>query len=142
MTQDPVKPDTSYVYEFTAPDPGTYFFHPHVGVQLDRGLYAPLIIDDPNEPGDYDTEWVLVLDDWIDGTGTTPKQVLEKLMANDSGSGGMGGMDHGGEMGGMGGMSHGAMDEAGPWGDAGDVTYPYFLINGRPPADLETFRAK
>ena len=141
MTQDPVKPETSYVYEFTAPDPGTYFFHPHVGVQLDRGLYAPLIIDDPNEPGGYDAEWVLVLDDWIDGTGTTPEQVLEKLLANDSGSGGMGGMggmDHGE----MGGMNHGAMDEAEPWGDAGDVAYPYFLINGRPPADPETLNAK
>ncbi|MFX4287729.1 multicopper oxidase family protein [Janibacter sp. G349] len=138
MTQDPVKPETPYVYEFTAPDPGTYFFHPHVGVQLDRGLYAPLIIDDPNEPGDYDTEWVLVLDDWIDGTGTTPKQVLEKLLANDSRSGGMGGMDHGE----MGGMNQGAMDEAEPWGDAGDVAYPYFLINGRPPADPETLNAK
>lgn len=138
MTQDPVKPDASYVYEFTAPDPGTYFFHPHVGVQLDRGLYAPLIIDDPKEPGDYDTEWVLVLDDWIDGTGTTPEQVLDELVANDSGSGGMGGMDHGE----MDGMSRGTTDEAGPWGDAGDVTYPYFLINGRPPADLETLTAK
>ena len=63
-------------HEFTAPDPGTYFFHPHVGVQLDRGLYAPLIIDDPREPGGYDAEWVLVLDDWIDGTSTTPDEVL------------------------------------------------------------------
>ena len=34
------------------------------------------------------------------------------------------------------------MDEAEPWGDAGDVTYPHFLINGRPPADPETLRAK
>ena len=28
LTQDPVKPGDKYVYEFTAPDPGTYFFHP------------------------------------------------------------------------------------------------------------------
>lgn len=40
LTQDPISSGTKYVYEFTAPDPGTYFFHPHVGVQLDRGLYA------------------------------------------------------------------------------------------------------
>ena len=33
---------------------------------------APLIIEDPNEKADYDDELVLVLDDWIDGTGTTP----------------------------------------------------------------------
>ena len=29
-----------------------------------------------------------------------------------------------------------------PWGDAGDVTYPLFLINGRPPTDPEVLRAK
>ena len=43
LTQNPVQPGSKFVYEFTAPDPGTYFFHPHVGVQLDRGLYAPLV---------------------------------------------------------------------------------------------------
>ena len=82
LTQNPVTTGGTFGYEFTAPDPGTYFFHPHVGVQLDRGLYAPLIIDDPQEPGGYDTEWVLVLEDWIDGTGTTPDQVLAKLIAD------------------------------------------------------------
>lgn len=122
MTQDPIGAGQKYLYEFTVPDPGTYFFHPHVGVQLDRGLYAPLVIDDPAEPGAYDDEWIVVLDDWLDGTGSTPDDVLAKLIA-DGGptTGGMGGMDHGGQ-GGQGGQ---------PWGDAGDVTYPHFLINGR-----------
>ncbi|KYH45574.1 multicopper oxidase family protein [Branchiibius sp. NY16-3462-2] len=139
QTQDPIRPGSTYVYEFTAPDPGTYFFHPHVGVQLDRGLYAPMVIEDPNEPGNYDTEWTLVLDDWVDGTGTTPDEVLKKLIADGGpatgsmgGMGGMGGMDHG-SMGGMG---------AGPWGDAGDVAYPLFLINGRPPNDPDVLTAK
>lgn len=134
LTQEPVASGDKFVYEFAAPDPGTYFYHPHVGVQLDRGLYAPLIIDDPQEPGAYDAEWIVVLDDWIDGTGTTPDQVLADLIGpSSSSSSGMGGMD----MPGMDGM-HGGMDDgmvmgsgASPFGDAGDVTYPYFLINGR-----------
>ncbi|MDO5696914.1 MAG: multicopper oxidase family protein [Dermatophilus congolensis] len=140
LTQDPVRPDATYVYEFTAPDPGTYFFHPHVGVQLDRGLYAPLIIDDPREPGKYDHEWIVVLDDWIDGTGTTPDDVLAKLIA-DGGPAPSGGMDG---MGGMGGMDHGSHGGMGtpPWGDAGDVAYPMFLVNGRPPSDPDVLRAK
>lgn len=138
QTQDPIKPGTSYTYEFTAPDPGTYFFHPHVGVQLDRGLYAPLIIDDPSEPGRYDAEWVVVLDDWIDGTGTTPDEVFTKLTGGQGG-----GMDHGS----MEGMDHGAMrgmarDGAQPFGDAGDVAYPHYVINGRAPADPDVLRAK
>ena len=139
LTQDPVKPGATYVYEFTAPDPGTYFFHPHVGVQLDRGLYAPLIIDDPREPGGYDAEWVIVLDDWIDGTGTTPDEVLKKLIAE-------GGEATSTEMGGMGGMNHDSMGGMSmgtpPWGDAGDVAYPMFLINGKAPGDPAVFNAK
>lgn len=79
LTQNPVAASGSFVYEFVTPDPGTYFYHPHVGVQLDRGLHAPLIIDDPNDPGGYDGEWVVVLDDWIDGTGKTPDDVLADL---------------------------------------------------------------
>ncbi len=135
LTQDPVRPGGTFGYEFTAPDPGTYFFHPHVGVQLDRGLYAPMIIDEVADPGGYDTEWILLLDDWIDGTGTTPDDVLTKLIADGgTATGGMGGMDHGS----MGGMSMGAA----PWGDAGDVTYPLFLVNGKPPGDPDVLSAK
>lgn len=127
LTQKAVTSRRQFTYEFVAPDPGTYFYHPHVGVQLDRGLYAPLIIDDPHEPGAYDAEWIVVLDDWIDGTGTTPDEVLADLMASGSSSGGM----HG--MGGMGGS---------PFGDAGDVTYPHFLINGRVGTAPDVLRAE
>ncbi|WP_406032136.1 multicopper oxidase family protein [Nocardioides sp. NBC_00163] len=127
LTQKAVTSGRQFTYEFVAPDPGTYFYHPHVGVQLDRGLYAPLIIDDPHEPGAYDAEWIVVLDDWIDGTGTTPDEVLADLMASGSSSGGM----HG--MGGMGGS---------PFGDAGDVTYPHFLINGRVGTAPDLLRAE
>ncbi len=135
VTQDPVKPGTTFVYEFTAPDPGTAFFHPHVGVQLDRGLYAPMVIDDPREPGQYDAEWILVLDDWVDGTGRTPDDVLQQLVADGSTTGGgMGGMGHGG----MGGMSMGPR----PWGDAGDVTYPHFLLNGKVPTAPDVLTVK
>ncbi|MFZ2503510.1 MAG: multicopper oxidase family protein [Nocardioides sp.] len=133
LTQDPIASGSSYLYEFTAPDPGTYFYHPHVGVQLDRGLYAPLIIDDPQEPGDYDLEWVLVLDDWIDGTGRTPDDVLADLTgATGGGTDPMGGMDMGGTR----------MGGAPPFGDAGDVVYPHYLINGRVPTAPDVLRAK
>jgi FtsP/CotA-like multicopper oxidase with cupredoxin domain len=130
LTQNPIRTGGSFLYEFTAPDPGTYFYHPHVGVQLDRGLYAPLIVEDPREPGDYDLEWIVVLDDWVDGTGRTPDDVLAELTAADGdssgGMGGMGGMD----MSGGSGMNMGDP----PFGDAGDVAYPHYLINGRVPA--------
>ena len=135
LTQEPVSPGGRHLYEFVVPDPGTYFYHPHVGVQLDRALYAPLIIDDPNEPGEYDHEWVVVLDDWIDGTGSTPDEVFNSL-SRPPGSG----MDDDMDMGGGDGADKDPA--AGLYGDAGDVTYPYFLINGRVSAAPDRLSAR
>jgi multicopper oxidase len=104
LTQESVAPGDAFDYEFVVPHPGTYFYHPHVGVQLDRGLYAPMIVDDPDEPGAYDSEWIVVLDDWVDGTGRTPDDVFAELtggagMAGHEGHGmpGMDGDDDGGD---------------------------------------------
>ncbi|GAA3771399.1 hypothetical protein GCM10022403_003400 [Streptomyces coacervatus] len=173
-TQTAVRAGRNFTYRFTADTPGTYFFHPHIGVQLDRGLYAPLIVEDPKEPLSYDEEWVIVLDDWLDGVTGTPDEAFAELkqgmsgMNMGSGSGGGSSSDDSGDMGGMD-MSGGSMDgmSASPssspssssggmsmkfmltdsrsvllGGDAGDVKYPYHLVNGRVPADPEVFRSK
>ncbi len=121
VTTPEVVPGGSFAFDFVIPDPGTHWFHPHHGMQLDRGLYAPLIVDDPAEPGGYDAEWVVVLDDWTDGVGPSAEQIYADLAAGSSS--GMGGM-------GMGGM------------DGGDVSYPLYLINGRAPTDPDVLTAK
>ncbi|HET8680450.1 MAG TPA: multicopper oxidase family protein, partial [Micromonosporaceae bacterium] len=141
VTQRPIPPGGRYAYEFTAPDPGTYFYHPHSGVQLDRALYGVLVVDDPAEPGRYDAEWVVVLDDWVDGTGRTPDQVLASLKAMGGMHGG-GGMPHGGGM--HGGMPMGGMEMmVSPLlGGAGDVSYPHYLANGRMPTAPVTLAGK
>jgi FtsP/CotA-like multicopper oxidase with cupredoxin domain len=133
VTMDPVAPAADFRYSFTAPHPGTYWFHPHVGVQMDRGLQGALVIDDPQEPGGYDQEAVLILDDWTDGWSDTPDAILARLGrdgmsmggSSGTGSGGMGGMDMG--------SSVSAADPLGT--DTGDVVYPAHLINGRLPQD-------
>ncbi len=79
LTQSAIPSGEAFTYDFVVPDAGTYWYHSHVGTQLDRGLYGPLIIEDPNEKAAYDEELVVVLDDWIDGTGTNPDQVLANL---------------------------------------------------------------
>jgi FtsP/CotA-like multicopper oxidase with cupredoxin domain len=140
ITQDPIGSGQTFRYEFTAPDPGTYFYHPHSGVQLDRGLYGVLVIDDPAEPGTYDAEWVVVLDDWVDGTGRTPDDVLAKLQ--ESGGAADGDMGDMGSMGRMGGMDMGGRMQSPLLGGAGDITYPHYLINGRTPTAPVTLRGK
>ena len=92
ITQQPIAAGATFDYEFIAPDPGTYWFHPHVGAQLDSGLYGALIVEDPNEPLAYDDEWVIVLDDWLDGVTATPDQVLAELSRGMGDMGGMGDM--------------------------------------------------
>lgn len=80
VTQPPIKPGKTFTYRFQAPHPGTYWFHPHLGLQVDRGMYSPLIVDDPNEPLSYDVEWIVLLDDWIDGVGgSSPEDIFDQL---------------------------------------------------------------
>ena len=112
LTTPEVSPSGEYAFDFVVPDPGTHWFHPHSGLQLDRGLYAPFIVDDRGEPGSYDAEWVIVLDDWTDDVGPSPEQIYADLQAagksSDSGDMGMGDMGMGDMgMGGMGMGEHG-----------------------------------
>jgi FtsP/CotA-like multicopper oxidase with cupredoxin domain len=118
LTQPGIRTGEEFTYRFLAPEPGTYWFHPHTGVQLDRGLYAPLIVEDPAEPGRYDAEWVVVLDDWLDGTGTDPDEVFTEL------------------------RRRGGHSMHGTTALGGDVAHPHHLINGRVAAAPVTFAAK
>jgi multicopper oxidase len=124
-----------FTYRFSSPHPGTYWAHPHTGLDADYGLYLPVIIDDPTESGRYDAEWIVMLDDWTDGIGKTPEQLYDDLTGQHKP-----GMDN------MPGMSGMAMSGVGKsellGGDAGDISYPYYLINGRIPAAPTTFTAK
>ncbi|MGY4867866.1 multicopper oxidase family protein [Mycolicibacterium elephantis] len=122
LTQPAVPPGQDFTYEFVVPDAGSYWYHSHEGTQLDRGLYGPLIIEDPADGADYDDELVVVLDDWVDGTGRTPDQVLAELRAA-----GMPAMPD---------LPDAGITPSTPLGDdGGDVTYPYYLINGRVTTD-------
>ncbi|XTR53278.1 multicopper oxidase family protein [Pseudarthrobacter sp. So.54] len=100
-------------------------------MQRERALYGALIIEDPAEQLIYDRDWVIVLDDWMDGITGTPDEVLKEL------SGGM----SGGSMG-MG-MKHMLMGSRSDFlgGDAGDVSYPYHLFNSKAPDEAEILTA-
>ncbi len=141
ITQAPLTAGGGFTYRFALPRPGTYWFHPHTGVQQDRGLYGPLVVEDPREPLSYDREWVVVLDDWVDGVdGSTPDGVMTQLARDTPGA--------------PAGMDRPTAAPPGPdrrltsgdsallGGHPGDVVYPYYLVNGRVPAAPETFTAR
>ena len=142
VTQPAVEPGQGFDYEFNVPDPGTYFYHPHVGLQIERGLYGPLVVEDPGEVVRYDREAVLMLDDWTHGIGPSPEAVLASLRR--------GGMHHTGQAGGHHGHNghHGAgeaatFDPTSPLGaDAGDVRHPLYLVNGRSPRSPTVLKAR
>lgn len=65
LTQRPIRPGESFTYEFTPPDAGTFWYHPHADSlqQLGRGLAGALIVEEPGPvPVDRDVVWVL--SDW------------------------------------------------------------------------------
>ena len=109
ITQKPVLRGSEFVYEFAAEPAGSYMYHSHVGLQIDRGLLGALVIEERSPHVAYDREYTLVLDDFLAGAP-----------ALDEDGGMMGGM-----MGGRGGMQ----------GMRDVPRYRAFLVNGRPPAD-------
>jgi FtsP/CotA-like multicopper oxidase with cupredoxin domain len=67
VTQAPIDPGQSYTYEFQASHAGTFMYHPHNNSveQIDRGLYAPLIIDPVTPPATrFDREYTMMLSAW------------------------------------------------------------------------------
>ncbi|KAK3370690.1 conidial pigment biosynthesis oxidase Abr1/brown 1 [Podospora didyma] len=71
VNQCPIPPGLSFVYQFDLLQPGTYWWHAHVGGQYMDGLRGPLIITDPsapwsvaNTPYKVDQEYTLTLSDW------------------------------------------------------------------------------
>ncbi|KAJ3066779.1 ferroxidase fet3 [Podochytrium sp. JEL0797] len=65
VTQCPVAPGQTYVYNFTTDGlVGTYWWHAHYHLHLSDGLRGPLIIRDPAETKNYASEATLQLSDW------------------------------------------------------------------------------
>ncbi len=89
ITQEPIAPGQTFIYEFTTEQRGTYFYHSHdhVDRQQTLGLYGALIID-PTDPAadyayDYDQELVIQLQEWLEREGYTfPAMPMEGALPN------------------------------------------------------------
>lgn len=92
LTQEPIATGETFSYVFDANPPGTYFYHSHVGLQLERQLLGPLIIEEESPHVEYDRDVVVFLNDYL----TTAPKPESEWRSNDGG--GMGGMGGGGMM--------------------------------------------
>ena len=65
LSQPPIRPGETFVYEFTPPDAGTFWYHPHANSleQLGRGLAGPLIVEE-REPIAVDRDVLWTIMDW------------------------------------------------------------------------------
>jgi FtsP/CotA-like multicopper oxidase with cupredoxin domain len=63
-TQKPIEPGEVFEYRFVVPDAGTFWYHSHFNetVQLERGMYGALIVEDKSDPV-TDGEKVFMIDD-------------------------------------------------------------------------------
>jgi FtsP/CotA-like multicopper oxidase with cupredoxin domain len=66
-TQAPIRPGEEFTYKLRFPDPGLYWYHPHIREDFaqEMGLYAPIIVE-PSDPSYWphvDRQLTITLDD-------------------------------------------------------------------------------
>ncbi|RMG74063.1 MAG: copper oxidase, partial [Nitrospirae bacterium] len=74
----PIKPHSTFTYEFPIRQSGTYWYHSHTSLQEQSGVYGAIVIEPvvPRESISYDREYVVLLSDW---TEEDPHEVLRTL---------------------------------------------------------------
>jgi multicopper oxidase len=126
VTQKPIPPGGTFVYEFEAKPAGTYLYHSHAMYQLDSGLYGPLVVEPRRETLSYDREYTWLLEDWATVDGGGPEASRMGRIA-----------PHMGMMGGM--MGRRGLADGGP---LQEPRYDVYTINGKVQGALPDFKVK
>ncbi len=85
VTQPGIAPGASWTYEFTVPDPGTFFYHTHAEAdrQQPLGLYGALVVDPKGPRRPYAREAIVLLGEWTVRDGQTyPAMDLDGMRPN------------------------------------------------------------
>lgn len=67
VTQPPIEPGEEFAYEFDVGPTGTHWYHSHSGLQLDRGLLGPLVVEEADPHVTYDRDHTIVIDEHYTG---------------------------------------------------------------------------
>jgi FtsP/CotA-like multicopper oxidase with cupredoxin domain len=89
LTQERLKPSASADIRFVPPDSGFNLYLPHAGVtdpgQQGRGLFGPIVVDEPKAP-DVDFDAAVVLSDWnVDASGRIKDDFADSALGRGSG---------------------------------------------------------
>ncbi len=120
LSQPALSPGNRYEYDFV-PRAGTHWMHSHVGLQEQRLLAAPMIIEAPDESARDEQQIVMFLEDF---TFRAPEEILEGLK--------MGAGAHAAHT-----MAGGSMMRA-----LNDVDHDAYLANGRTLDDPDIVRTE
>jgi FtsP/CotA-like multicopper oxidase with cupredoxin domain len=127
----PIKPNSTFMYEFPIKQSGTYWYHSHTDLQEQRGLRGSIVIHPKQESLVYNRELVLMLADWTD-------EVPKKILANLKKDGDFYALKKGSVQSLYGFIANNALGKwfKGRWTrmgtmDLSDVGYDAFLANGR-----------
>lgn len=120
ITQYPIAPGGSVLYEYPLRQSGTYWYHSHYQFQEQTGLSGPLIVEAKNEPHAYDHDVVVFMSDWLD---QPPESVVPQLRMQQPPTAATKMRKPGGYP-----FPGGKPFEV-------DIYYPGYLVNGKPDTD-------
>ncbi len=127
-----IAPGDFHDYEFELKHAGTYWYHSHVGLQEQRGLYGAIVVEPEVQQGPpVDRDHVVVLSDW---TNEHPDKVMRTLVSGDEWYS----IRKGSQPSILGAWHEGALGEyfSNQWArmpsmDISDVAYDAFWVNGK-----------
>jgi len=132
----PIKPGTTFTYEFPIRQSGTYWYHSHTSLQEQSGVYGSIIIESPlNDPKFYH-DYVIMLSDWTDEDPHEVNRTLKRgseWYALEKGSSQS--IIGAARLGMLGDYMKRELQRM-PAMDIADVGYDHFLANGRPESSL------
>src|SRR5262249_27533512 len=127
VSNAPIPPGQTYIYEYPIRQSGTYWYHSHADFQEQMGCYGALIIEPEHEPLKAEHDVVVLLADWLH---RNPEEVIAELRRG-TGSRTEPKVDGGQAGGTTEGPRSGGMEMGAAAADLSAVRYDAFLLNGQ-----------
>ncbi|MCL7487079.1 MAG: multicopper oxidase domain-containing protein [Desulfobulbaceae bacterium] len=74
----PIRPGTTFTYEFPIRQSGTYWYHSHTDLQEQSGVYGGIVIEPRQEKLQTDGDHVILVSDWTDEDPHTVLRTLKR----------------------------------------------------------------